>query len=136
MNIAVCIDDRGGMEFHQRRQSMDRAVRADLIGMLCGAKLWMSTRSFRQFEDEAYPIAADEGFLAKARPGDFCFVEDRPLRPWLDRIERMILYCWNRTYPADRYLDIDPRTEGWRLEERKEFPGHSHQKITKEVYSR
>ena len=113
---------------------MDRAVRADLIGMLCGAKLWMSTRSFRQFEDEAYPIAADEGFLAKARPGDFCFVEDRPLRPWLDRIERMILYCWNRTYPADRYCDIDLTVGDWTLRETTDFPGFSHAKITKEVY--
>ena len=69
-----------------------------------------------------------------AAPGEFCFLEDRPIRPFLDRVESMVLYHWNRRYPADLFLDLDPAALGWSLLGREEFPGSSHKKITKEVY--
>jgi len=45
--------------------------------------------------------------------------------------EGLILYRWNRTYPADLYFTLS--LEGWTLERREEFAGSSHEKITKEV---
>ena len=79
-------------------------------------------------------ILTSEDFLAQAAPGEFCFLEDRPIRPFLDRVESMVLYHWNRRYPADLFLDLDPAALGWSLLGREEFPGSSHKKITKEVY--
>ena len=59
-----------------------------------------------------------------------------PLLPWLDRLEGLVLYRWNRRYPADAWLDVRPGPPGWTLARREEFSGHSHERITKEVYTR
>lgn len=138
MYLIYCVDDRGGISFAGRRQSRDRMIRADMLAMAAGRALWMSPASRRQFiEPEAGAvICADEDFLARAGAGALCFVEDRPARPWLEKTEGFILYHWNRVYPADLYLDVQPPAEGFRLAETVEFPGYSHEKITKEVYIR
>ena len=68
----------------------------------------------------------------KAGPGDFCFVEDRSVKDYVNSVERVILYRWDRAYPADLFWDLS--LEGWTLERREEFPGYSHKIITKEVY--
>ncbi|NCE64595.1 ribonuclease Z [Pseudoflavonifractor sp. 524-17] len=134
MIAIVCIDDKGGMLFHGRRQSRDRAVRADVIQMTAGRRLWMNAYSQKQFSGENVEVTVDERFLDLAEEGEFCFVEDRPIRPCLDRLERLVLYRWNRIYPADVSLDIFADMGSWRLAETCEFPGHSHEIITKEVY--
>ena len=55
---------------------------------------------------------------------------------WLDRLEGLVLYRWNRRYPADAWLDVRPGPPGWTLARREEFSGHSHERIAKEVYTR
>ena len=75
----------------------------------------------------------DDEFLDRAGTGEFCFVENTPASPYLDRIEKIIRFCWNREYPGDMFFDVD-LTDGWELEETKEFEGTSHEKITEEVY--
>ena len=76
-----------------------------------------------------------EDFLDRAQAGDFCFVEDRSPAPWLDRLEEVRLYRWGRVYPADVWLGLD-LADGWALVSREQFPGWSHDTITKEVYRR
>ena len=52
MKIIVCVDDKLGMTFNHRRQSMDSALRQKLIA-LCGMNtLWMNEYSAKQFKDE------------------------------------------------------------------------------------
>ena len=135
MHIIVCLDNRGGMSFHHRRQSRDRVVRADMLAMARDSVLWMNEFTRTQFE-EAPQLRVAPDFLDRAEAGEYCFVEEGPVGPWLDRVEFLVLYHWNRDYPADRYLDVDPAKEGWHLACREEFPGYSHKKITKEVYRR
>lgn len=135
MHIIVCLDNRGGMSFHRRRQSRDRVVRGDMLAMAQESALWMNESTRKQFE-EAPQLRVAPDFLERAGAGEYCFVEEGPVRPWLDRVESLVLYHWNRDYPADQYLDVDPAGEGWRLTSREEFPGYSHKKITKEVYRR
>ena len=60
---------------------------------------------------------------------------DKKLRPYKDKINSVIVYKWNRQYPSDMKLDIEP-SEGRVLVSSVEFAGYSHEKITKEVYSR
>ena len=135
MIVAVCVDDRGGMLFNRRRQSQDRLLREDLLREAAGRPLWLSPYSLRQF-DAPPPenLRAEEDFLDRAGAGELCFVEDRDLEPWSGKIEAVIRYCWNRSYPAQLFFTLP--LEGWTLERREEFPGSSHEKITKEVYRR
>ena len=130
----VCVDDRGGTAFHGRRQSMDRLLRADLLAMAGEKKLWMDETARRQFTEDCPNVEAAPDFPQRAGLGEFCFGEAHPVIPWLDRIEAMVIYRWNRAYPADCYLDFDPAAAGWTLTERRDFPGHSHPNLTKEVY--
>ncbi|OUQ23504.1 hypothetical protein B5E80_09440 [Flavonifractor sp. An135] len=130
----VCVDDRNGTAFHDRPQSRDAALRADLLDTVGEKRLWMDGAARRQFTEESPNLAVAEDFPEKAGPGEYCFGGAAPVLPWLERVEAMVVYRWNRTYPADRYLDFDPAKCGWKLVEQREFPGRSHPKLTKEVF--
>ena len=51
----------------------------------------------------------------------------------VDRLEQVILYRWNRDYPADVRFTLD--LSGFRLRQRVDFAGSSHEKITEEIYT-
>ena len=137
MILVAAVDDRLGIGFNHRRQSRDEALRRDLIREAAGAPIWMSAYSLRQFKDEAAQadLRNSENFLFDANDGEFCFAENILVSTVENRAERIILYRWNRTYPADIYFDID-LSAGWFLAESMDFAGKSHEKITKEVYLR
>lgn len=135
MIAAICLDDHLGMLFNGRRLSQDRRVRSDLLSHTQGQKLWLNAYSARQFSDsEQESLHVTEDFLDKAPAGSYCFVENEALKPHLDRLEELIIYHWNRVYPSDVRFDLD--LSEWKLIDRKEFPGYSHEKITKERYIR
>lgn len=137
MRVIVCLDDRLGMTFGGRRQSRDRVLVADLCRDLSeGERLLASEYSRILFDGMEARLTFCEDFLDIAEKGDTCFVENRALAPYLDRIDCLVIYRWNRHYPSDIRFDIDPSTEGFKLTDTYEFAGSSHEKITKEIYVR
>lgn len=134
MTLAFCVDDRGGLSFNRRRQSRDRAVPADLLTQAGECTLWVEPYSRPLFPEEAKHLRTAEEPWTQAGPEDFCFLELTGPGPALERAERLILYRWNRHYPSDRRIALPP--EGWTLTGRTEFPGYSHDVITKEIYQR
>ncbi len=133
MKLIVCIDDKLGMAFNNRRQSKDSALRADILTLTDG-KLWMNTYSAAQFE-EANTFYMDDDFLDKAAADDYCFVENADIAPYAERVSGVILYRWNRHYPSDRKFPMELFEDRWILESTFEFPGSSHETITREVYA-
>lgn len=137
MRVIVCVDDRLGMTFNGRRQSRDRLLIEDVIGDLAeGQTLYASEYSRKLFDHADSRLTLCEDFLEKAGSGDVCFVEDRALAPYVSKIQTLVIYRWNRHYPSDTVLDIDPAAEGFWLSQTREFVGSSHEKITKEIYVR
>ena len=136
MILMAAVDDGMGLMFNHRRQSRDRLLRQRMLELAGDRTLWMDGCSAAQFgrELEGRNVRVEEDFLAQAAPGDFCFLEDRSPLPAAERIERLILFRWNRAYPADLRFDLDLGC--WRLTEALDFPGSSHDKITQEVYVR
>ena len=150
MKIIVCVDNQNGMMFNHRRQSQDRVLRKRIMELTGGKKLWMNAYSQKQFlqvngnmpkEQEqsgqlgqSGQIQADEAFLEKAGPGEYCFVENKDVVPYESRIEEVILCHWNRDYPADMYIKMDRCS--WKLAETQEYAGSSHEKFTEERYVR
>ena len=132
MKIIVCLDDRSGMLFLKRRQSQDSALRQKLLERTSGSVLWMNRYSAGQFSEGTFRV--DEQFLEKAGAGEYCFVENAYILPCLDRIEGVIVYRWNRHYPSDVRWEGIPEDYGFTISETAEFPGKSHEIITKEVY--
>lgn len=129
MTLILCVDDRGGLMFNHRRQSQDRLVRGDMLRLCGGRPLAVSPYTARQFEPgDAIAVTEEPG------EEDTFFLEDLPPQPFLERAEKLVLYHWNRAYPGDVRIVLPPQS--WRLEEQTEFPGYSHEKITREVYTR
>ena len=131
--MIFCIDNRRGMMFNSRRQSQDRELRRRMLELIGGARLWMSPYSAKQFEGDD-SIIADSDFMDLAGEGDYCFVEDSNFT--LDDVDEVVLYLWNRDYPADRYFDIDLAAFGFEQVESHDFKGYSHEKITEKIYKR
>lgn len=121
MTVFVCVDDGLGMAFNGRRQSRDKAVTEDLL-QSCGGKLSMEEKSKTLF-GEAVPEASEDAYFM-----EFTCETER-----LQAADRLVLYRWNRAYPADVYFTMPA---GFRLESGREFPGSSHEKITREEYIR
>ncbi len=132
MIIIACVDDKMGMQFNGRRQSRDRLVYKRIAGIAEGSRLWMNGDSAELFSWDEDKISVAEDFLSRAAKGDYCFIEDDAAAGCGDKIEKIILYRWNRTYPADIVFPLS--LEGWKLAEAREFPGYSHEKITEEIY--
>ena len=137
MIVIACLDDNGGMMFNHRRQSQDSVLRAHIAELVGDARLWMNHYSAQQFDTESIQhLNVDDAFLQEAVQGDYCFVEDTALKPYERWIEKIIVFRWNRVYPADQSFDIDLCGGKWKLSESDEFAGHSHERITMEVYLR
>ena len=135
MLVFLCLDQKNGMAFHQRRQSLDRAIRADLLTAASGRPVWMTPYSARQFTEPEAVLRTSDAPLQETEREGLCFVEFPPLSAALDRIDTLVVYRWNRVYPTDQRLDLDLNTS-FRLVSSTDIPGHSHEKITKEVYLR
>lgn len=135
MILCVAVDDKMGMTFHNRRQSQDKLLRKYLVEESKVSRLWMNFYTAKQFdipmEDH---MMVDDAFLEKAAEDDYCFVEDQSVVKYEKRMKKIILFKWNRVYPADTYFDIPLSEHGWKLTSVLEFEGNSHKKITKEVW--
>ena len=130
MTLIVCVDDRMGMAFNGRRQSRDRAVCRDIARMAFGSAIGMQERTKNLFAGMEVDAVSGE----TAKDCAYYFLETEPPAAFLPGADRIILYRWNRHYPADLYFDAP--LDGYALAETAEFIGSSHEKITREVYVR
>lgn len=136
MKVIVCLDDTHGMIFNNRRQSRDRRVIDDILTTVGNERLYISGFSEKLFAERTEVYSVSENMLSEAEGADYCFVENIPLAPYASRIEELVIYRWNRRYPADTYFDIDLEKEGFALVSTMDFEGYSHEKITKEIFKR
>lgn len=121
--------------FNNRRQSRDSAVIAD-IAAECGGRIFCAGYSLPLFSGLGLEVRASQDFLSAAGEGGLCFVENLPFEEW-KTAEKIIAYRWNRLYPGDlRCVPLPGESRLFRLAGRTEFPGTSHEKITKEVYEK
>ena len=134
MKIIVCLDNADGMLFNRRRQSKDAAVCGDILALSADSLLWMNGYSAGQFATTGNNVVTDEAFLEKAKEQDYCFVENADVSAYADQVSRVIIYRWNRDYPADVHFPTELFCHRWKPVSRDEFAGNSHETITREVY--
>lgn len=132
MKLIVCIDDQNGMAFNHRRQSQDRVLVERIEDLAADSTLRMAPYSKKLFGCEN--TVASSSYLADADGDDYCFVELDDVKSYEDKIQKVIIFRWNRHYPSDVKFEID--LSNWHLVASEEFPGSSHLKITMEVYER
>lgn len=131
MKIIVCVDKKNGMLFNSRRQSQDSLLRERILELSKSSKLWMNNYSAKQF-DNSPEIQVSDTFIQQAGVGEFCFIENSETPT--ESIEEIILYKWNRTYPADVFFEFDLKKNGFKKISSNDFVGSSHEKITEEIY--
>ena len=127
MTLYICLDDRNGLRFNKRRQSRDAALLEDIRARLTG-NLRIEPFSEKLIQEAEIPYV-----LPPERAEDI-FLEDVPSEEVLSACEKVVLYRWNRHYPADVRWDPDLEERGFTLAETGDFPGKSHETITREVY--
>ena len=134
MKIIVCLDDYGGMLFNSRRQSRDRMLIDDIMMDLGYQKICISEFSKILFTPHEGRYEIVEDFAQLLDSDSVCFIENVDVKPYIDKIDTVTLYHWNRVYPRD--FDINLEKEGFSLVSSCEFEGYSHENIRKEVYKR
>ena len=135
MKLIICLDDCDGLLFNGRRQSKDSILRKRILAYCGEAILWMNSYTASQFEELPESVCVDECFLDKAGAEDYCFAENVDIVPYLDRISGVVLYRWNRRYPADVYAPLGLLAMCKNPSNCIEFEGSSHKKIREEIYA-
>lgn len=135
MTVIVCLDNANGMMFNHRRQSRDANVVNDILKTIKGTSLLIAPYSEPLFSQAECSVSVSDSFLVDAGAEDYCFVENTSVAEFKEKISKLVIYKWNRDYPADLYFDIDYAND-YKLETTLDFGGTSHEKITKEVYVR
>ena len=122
------------MLFNHRRLSRDRRVCEKILDYSNEKELWMNAYSRKLFTDltDINSIQVDEEFLDKSQ--SICFVKNQDITPYLPKIDTLVLFQWNRDYPADFFFTVD--LSQWNLISTEDFEGTSHEKITMEVYKK
>lgn len=141
MVVYIALDDDNGMMFNNRRQSQDRVMRQNMLKDCGESTLWIAEYSKKLFlaqDGTGLPpnIMVDDDFLDKAGANDYCFVENRSLVPYMNKIDTLVIFKWNCDYPDDFYFDSSVLDANWKKFAVSKFKGSSHDKITKEVWKR
>ncbi len=134
MTLVLCLDDERGMMFNHRRQSRDRVLIAELLETVGENRLLVSPYSKALFPPEATCVSVADDPCAAAGEGDYAFVENTdPASAW-EKVTTLIIYRWNRLYPADTYFTCD--LTGFRMTTVTAFEGSSHELINKEIWKK
>ena len=133
MTVIVCIGSRGEMLFGGRRVSRDGQILADIapLGKIVAAPF---SEKYLKGAGLDFTVMADP--LTNADKSATVFIEEPPLAPHKDRIDRMIVYDFGEVYPLDVTLDITPADLGLHSVSVTEFAGKAHKLIKKEIFER
>jgi len=135
VKVIVIVDDRMGTEYNRRPLSRDRKLIRDLLFLTGPAPLYADARLLSLFpENDRHSVRVSDDPFADAGPGEYVLAGGRPLSDIQDQIEELILYRWNRHYPSDKRLDLDP--DAWTLMQYASFAGSSHPRISREIYKK
>ena len=115
MKLIVCLDDNNGMMFNKRRQSRDRVLIENALEICKGEKLYTNEYSAKLFPENTVEMFENIEQIGNS----FCFAEDFNVNE--EYVDEIIVYKWNRLYPADTYFNID--LKNWSLIESVDFEG-------------
>lgn len=134
MKLIVCVDLNNGMLFNNRRQSKDNNLIMHISNMIGDKKLWITEFSKNLYKEKINYNLLKLDDVSKISEDEFCFIENISPSVLEKNVEEIIIYNWNRNYPADFYFDIN--LDNWILKSQIDIIGSSHSKITQKIYKR
>lgn len=135
--IAIC-DANNAIAFNHRRLSRDRILTEDLQKRTNGSALQMDSYSYKQYGQAKDIVLEEDELLTEASkkekgPENQWFLLERKIpQEAIEQMDEILLYRFDRRYPGDAFIRIDP--EQFELKEKEEFEGFSHEKITREIW--
>lgn len=134
MVIVACIDKLGNITADANRQIND---------ILFIKRLWETTNEALLFINDCsrkkffyYPMMyIDDNFLDQAEAEDYCFVENTDITPYVDRIDKIILYKWNKTFSSELKFDVSILKD-YKIVSKESFLGSFHLRITEVIYEK
>ena len=133
MILIVCISKKMGLTFNNRRVSRDKAVIQDIVKHANGQKVHASPYSKVLFDDISENIEISTNYLRNANDGEFVFFEQGSVQSIIPKVDTIIVYNWNRDYPADETFTIP---SGFYKVSEEHLTGNSHDIIIKTIYGR
>ncbi len=130
MKAILCLDDDYGISFFGKRQSQDKNLRLNLKNYLKENKIYMKPSSASLYQDILKNIVETNDFQNLL---DEYVLFEEDIHPYIDKIDTLILYFWNRIYPKDVYFN-KAILSFYKEVDRCEFVGTSHEKITRVIY--
>ena len=131
MTVVLSLSEGDGMLFNKRRQSRDRVLIENLMSLIDDKILFITSFSEKLFESYSNVKIIDS---PEEVPKEATFfIENLSLAPFKNKIEKMIIYRWNRVYPSDEKFNCDLLRDK-KLVSSTDFKGNSHEKITEEIY--
>jgi len=134
MTLIVCLDQRNGISFNNRRQSRDSAVIERVCKIAENSKLYINEYSKSLFALPCSFVKVSAKPLQSAKSNDVCFWETDLTDIKSDTIDKIIVYRWDKVYPNDKTFCIN--LSEWKRISTEEFTGTSHDTITEEVYTK
>lgn len=155
MKLILCTDIRFGYSFNYRRQTADRAMHAHLSRILAKSSLPVHMNAYTSRSLLANEALLEESFLKKividdsrkegyilsdetffdsaflleaCRNKEWAYVENVSLIGYYHLIDEILLYRWDKRYPADR-LFPGSLLSAFSLAEKETFRGNSHDEI-------
>lgn len=128
MNIIVCLDNKNGMMFNNRRQSRDKYIINDIKKTIGNNDIYI----FDEYSNSLFENSINTVLYDGITDNAYFFAENIHLKQFEDRTEQLIVYRWNKVYPADFFLDIN--LSNYKKIKSEDFCGNSHKIITKEIY--
>lgn len=127
MTAIITLDDKNGYTLFGKRLSRDREIIKDIEKDY--SRIYASEYSAVLFRDSGIEAVSP---IPDPLPGDaVLFLETEPIP---EEADTLIVYRWNKKYPSDR--KYNPEENGWKRISSTDFSGYSHEKLTKEVYTR
>ncbi len=134
MKLIVMVDDNMGMMFNRRRQSHDLILTERLSKMAGDTPVWMNSYTALYYQIHFRNAAVSVHFMEDAGTDDYAICENESVAKYIDRVDQLYVYKWNREYPSTLKLDID--LSDWKLISSTDFAGSSHENITEEIYTK
>ncbi|MBQ8806289.1 MAG: hypothetical protein IJZ68_07550 [Bacteroidaceae bacterium] len=135
MILIFTLDDDNGTQLAGKRQSRDRVVGDKIIALANGnLHMLQKTTSFFKNNDMTDVPCTVFSDMWRIPENAVFFTEDVLPAEIMESAEKIYVFRWNRRYPSlvkDR-VNLD----GYTKTVIEEFPGHSHDKITLEVYTK
>lgn len=134
MVIVACIDKSGNIALNTNGQLNHIIFLVRLKVVSNEALLYMNSNSNLQFG--FYPmIMVDDDFLDIAEEDSYCFVEDTDITPYINRIDKIILYKWNKNFSSKFKFDTSI-LDNFSIVSNKCFYGETFLKISEEIYEK